>query len=266
MGENDFKIQELNKLSNYKKVQTIGKSNGKQYIYKYMNAERALEFIANKNLCFVEPSSWNDPYESRFYNADYSNLKSFNQPQRIYSTCTTLNKTSEAAWKVYSYNAKGLASRCVLFKIKRSIFLKQLDDFAVKNEFDFYEGKVNYLFYDSIIKDMHLKDKPFYDIFFNNFNLDKYLNLLLIKRQAFEYENELRYFLINKNKHNDDKIFISFNGLELIDSIWYDNDCSDYEINLIKTVCLNNNLNVPIAKFDLYDYDNNNQIKIDSNN
>lgn len=261
----DFKLQELNKSHTYKNFTSIGIRNKKHYIYKYMNAERALEFISTKNLCFVEPTLWNDPYENRFYIADYSNLQHYQPPQQIYATCTTLDQSSEAAWKVYSSENKGLASRCILFKFRRSLFIKELNQFATNNNYEFFEGKANYLFYDSIIDNLHLKENnPNYNYFFKEFNLEKYLNLLLIKRQAFEYENELRYFFIKNSKTSDNKIFISFENLDLIEEIWYDKDCSEFEIKLIKKVCLENNIKKSINKFNLYEYDKNIKIKIDS--
>lgn len=265
METKDFKLQELNKSQTYKNLTSIGDSIKKHFIYKYMNAERALEFISSKNLCFVEPSLWNDPYENRFYIADYSNLQNYQPPQQIYATCTTLNKSSEAAWKVYSSENRGLASRCVLFKFRRRLFIEELDKFASNNNYKFFEGKTNYLFYDSIINKLHLKENnTYYNTFFIDFNLEKYLNLLLIKRQAFEYENELRYFFIKNRKTTDNKIFISFENLDLIEEIWYDKDCSEFEIKLIKKVCHENNIKASINKFNLYEYDRNIKIKIDS--
>jgi len=265
METKDFEIQILKKSSTYKKLTTIGKPNGKQYIYKYMNAERALEFISNKKICFVEPCAWADPYEKRFYEADYSNFKNFKPPEKIYSTCTTSKQKNEAAWKVYTYNNTGLASRCVLFKIKRNGFLNNLNEYAIKNDLDFYEGSANYSFDDSIIDNLHLRDKEHYNDYFKNFDLEKYLNLLLIKRKAFDYEHEIRYFLVNNTEETSKTLFISFNNLDLIEEIWYDKDCSEYEINHIKTICTKNNIKDNIKQFDLY-YDPKIQIKVDSPN
>ena len=42
---NEFHIKEISNLSRYKKVKTIGRANRKHFIYKYFNAERAIEFI-----------------------------------------------------------------------------------------------------------------------------------------------------------------------------------------------------------------------------
>jgi len=268
MIKQNFKIQELKKLSNYKKLRTIGDAGkNKHYIYKYMNVERALEFISKKQLRFVQPKKWSDSYENRFYIADYSNLKSYKPPEKIYSTCTTLNKSSEAAWKMYSSGAKGLDGRCILFKMKRAIFLKCLDNYSLENKSSFYEGKVNYLFYDSLIDTIHLKNNPHFLDYFGEFNLEKYLNLLLIKRQAFEYENELRYFILEDEKTNNEYINVEFNVVELIDSIWFDEYCSEDEINLIRKICSENKLKITPKKFSLHDkLDRDKIIKIDSIN
>ena len=83
-----------------------------QKIYKYLSIEIAHECIEEGNIRFSQPSMWNDGYEKRFYisNCDYSNIitekdKSIRVP-KLYACCFTQNKTSEAAWKIYSYNDK----------------------------------------------------------------------------------------------------------------------------------------------------------------
>ncbi len=263
MSEN-YKIENLKPLSGYKKLHTIGSANRKHNLYKYMNAERAIQFIESKKICFVEPVVWNDPYEKRFYTADYSNFNDYKPPKKIFCTCTTLNETSEAAWSIYSSNSTGLASRCVQFKFNRREFLKTIDNFTVDNSFHFYEGSTVYDLDDYTIKNLHKRESLLFKKIFEDFDLTKYLNLLLIKRRAFEYENELRYFILPNNIGKTDKLFIEFNIKELIKSISIDHKCSDFEYELIKTKCKEAGIKVEIKKFDLYEYDKDLKITIDS--
>jgi hypothetical protein len=236
----------------YKNLSTIGSPNRKQYIYKYLNAENAIRFLNSSNLCFVEPSGWQDPYEKRFYTADYSDLKGYSPPEKVYSTCVTKNKTSEAAWKIYSYDAKGLASRCVQIKFSRAQFLSDLNDFSIKNNYRFFEGVVNYDYYISLIDNLHKHGEKGHDEYFTDFSESKYLNLLLIKRQAFEYEGEIRYFLIPNKPFTADRIFIPFNCVKSILEILVDRNCSDFEMELITDTCKNAGLKIIPQKFDLY--------------
>jgi hypothetical protein len=245
-------ILELVKSKEYNKLNTIGTPNRKRYIYKYTNVESAIRFLKSSNLCFVEPSVWNDPYEKRFYTADYSDIKGYSPPEKVYSTCVTKNKTSEAAWKIYSYDAKGLASRCVQIKFSRAQFLSDLNDFATKNNYRFFEGVVNYDYYNELIDNLHKNGEKGHDVYFTDFKESKYLNLLLIKRQAFAYEGEIRYFLIPNKPSAEDRIFIPFNCVKSILEILVDRNCSDFEMELITDTCKNAGLKIIPQKFDLY--------------
>lgn len=52
----------------------IGNREKQMYIYKYMDIETAILCLKNNNIRFVEPTLWQDKYESRFYTADYSKI------------------------------------------------------------------------------------------------------------------------------------------------------------------------------------------------
>jgi len=241
-------IKEIKKHSSYKNISTLGVANRKWFLYKYFNMENAIRFLNNGKLCFVEPSEWVDPYEKRFYTADYSQIKSYNPPSKVFCTCVTKNKTSEAAWKIYAYDAKGLAARCIQFKFNRTEFLKALEKFG----YETFEGSVNYEYSDSIIDSLHKDSKQYHDDYFDNFSLEKYLNLLLIKRGAFEYENEIRYFLINNKPTTENKIFVEVSPKDLIEEVHVDRHCTEFEMELITNACLNAKIKVVPNKFDLY--------------
>ena len=74
----------------------------KVYVYKYMTISTALICLKNNTLRFSLPttSSWKDPYESRFYSAEYHNLRLGKRDfdRRLFACCVTKNKLSEPAW------------------------------------------------------------------------------------------------------------------------------------------------------------------------
>ena len=179
----------------------LGERNTNRFIYKYMNLEVAVMSLTNGTVRFVEPYTWQDKFEGRFYNASYAQVKGAtgNTPP-VLACCLTHAPVNEAAWKVYSSGEKGLGARCVQFKINKKAFREAVAKSC--KGFCLYEGQVNYELDEYQIQHLHQrytpggKDNDIYLQFFQNFDLASYLSLLLIKRQAFRHEQELRYFLV----------------------------------------------------------------------
>ena len=220
---------------------------------KETNPERIIE-LNNKGqsnpsqiMRFVEPSGWDDQYERSFYTADYSevNMDSDNTPL-LYATCFTTQKESEPAWQVYTRGKDGLGERCVQFSINQVALRKEL----VKRMRDctIVEGVVRYLSTD-VIDTYHLSTKKdgkrneWFSKRYSNFTLENYINLLLLKRTAFVYEQEVRILIIDNNdkdnkkaekkedaKHKD----VSFDWLSFLEGIKVDPKCSDIEIKLLQ--------------------------------
>ena len=67
-----------------------------------------------------------------------------------------------------------------------------------------YEGCVSYFwqgFIDSIHrKKIKLVDVKLHSLFFDDFDFNKYLNLMLLKRDAFEHEHETRIMIVPNNR------------------------------------------------------------------
>lgn len=242
-----------NNVSYYK----IGSLTG-SYYYKYMDLETALICLENKSLRFAEPSSWQDNYESRFYNANYNMIlagrKETDVCPLIYSTCLTGKKNNEAAWKIYTYGKVGLGSRCVEFTLDRLEFRKELIS-SLKN-YSIYEGLVSYV-WEGDVDRMHNKkiiinkefvDNPWYELFFTDFDKRKYLNLMLLKREAFEHEQETRIMLVpntptiakgKKYMRNGKAIYgghkdVKIDWGKIIKEVRYSDSCTEVEIKLLK--------------------------------
>lgn len=204
-----------NERTNYsKKYKEIGSfATGVSY-YKYFPIETAVKCLKNGTMAFVEPSRWNDAYESLYYEADYSLVSSnYKDHPRVFATCVTNQKYDEPAWRTYS----GDDNICVQFELDRFklryALLKTIDD----ND-SIYEGIVQYAskyIIESISQKTRTNAKTgmvtnnkFYDEFITHkgklFCVDNYLNLLLLKRKDFEHEKETRFFII-KNQDNVDE-------------------------------------------------------------
>jgi len=175
----------------------------KRFIYKYLNKE-SFKATLEYGLRFVEPCTWTDCFEKRFYSANYGSINP-TFPQRLFAACFTSRKNNEAAWKTYLYNPQSKDSDlskalCFRLTINRKLLKDALKLFS---QYTFYEGPIVYL-NGYTISQMHKPNMPgaksLYNAFFKkpNFGYDDFLSLLLIKRDFFQYEEEVRYFAVPK--------------------------------------------------------------------
>lgn len=240
-------------LKDYK---LINIQNPLEHAYKYMTLEAFTLSLLKSTWQFAEPTRWNDEYEGRFYRADYNALKVCNCPSKMYATCITGEKANEAAWKVYAHG-QGLGSRCIQIKINMNALRKELSNGISNHCFDtegtIYEGTVFYDLSDQEIKTLNAPSGAYYDTFFDSFNMESFLKLLLIKRKAYEYEKETRLFFVPKDYQeidrsvhsgNGDVIYVKVNWKDIIEEILIDKKCSQAELETIKFVCKQAGINI----------------------
>lgn len=180
-----------------KNVYYLSDKNGHKlstpYVYKYMPLN-VFMLPTNTGLYFSEPSVWPDAFESRFYKADYTNICGRSLYRKLFACCVTLNNENEATWKNYVNFGAEYGGIVLRIKIKRSSLFQQ---FNTINNFDFFESPIVYKS-EYFIRKLHKKVSLLYNKFFNDFDDDKFMSLLSVKRAVYEYENEIRYFAIPK--------------------------------------------------------------------
>lgn len=262
--ENEFYRTLDNKNLEYIKISNnfpLEKSN--TYLYKYLDLESALLSLKNGNIRFVEPTRWEDKFEGRFYNANYSKVSTNAQDYPfLYASCMSIRPHNEAAWKIYSYGKVGIGAHCVQIKINKNLFRKELiDSTTINSNTKIYEGLVTYAT-ETIINGIHKKtyksktgsiiNNHNYTQFFSHFHLASYLNLLLLKRDYFKHENEIRFFVVpekaslpkgKKARVNGVDVYgvalnININWANVIEEIRIDSKCSELEYSIFKDECL----------------------------
>ncbi len=218
------------------------------YFYKYMGLETAILCIKSSTIRFNEPCNWKDKYEGHFYLANILGESSSEKNPITLACCLTNKENNEAAWKIYSYDAKGWNSHCVQFKINKVRFREQLIK-AIKDNYKLYEGVVSYKS-ESILYNLHLKStnngKPYYTplfhCFFDKFDLESYLNLLLLKRDAFMHEQEVRMFIIPKENSQQQvkgkfgPVDLAINWSEVIEEVWIDSKCTELQKLILEKI------------------------------
>lgn len=218
----------------------------RKVLYKYMSLDSFVLSMIYGFLFLVEPSKWSDKYEGRFYKANYKNHSY--KGQQIFATCFTSVQANEAAWKVYA-RGTGMGARCIQVQLditkfddifKKCNVLDSRGNIIPNNKFRL--GDVSYYLTDMEIDNLHKRNKTYHDTFFKNFCLNSFLNLLCLKRKAYEYEHEVRLFLIPSNhtsikyKKNED-CRIEFPWKDVIQKMWVDKRCSESELYAIQKAC-----------------------------
>ena len=176
----------------------IGDKLNSKAIYKYMPIETALLCLQNNTIRFSIPANWTDPFERYFYTANYDNVMSSPEfDTRLFACCLTQNRDCEAAWKMYTNDTE--KNPCVQFKIYPGQFRAFAEKFVIEKGVMLYEGMVSYDLDDYEILHLYQKSNKNYPDIFTEFNLEKYMNLMLLKRPFYKYEGEVRYLIHGDN-------------------------------------------------------------------
>ena len=203
-----------------------------KFLYKTMPLENFLKTV-NTGLWFARPSTWQDPFEKRFYTAKQFilNGKKKRNPlkNKFFCCCMTSIAQSEAHWNIYSRDQIGIQ-----LKINREKLLSFLKNRPAK--YHFFIGKAEYQRQRDIEGD--LIDNAFLGSNFNHRDNNDRAKLLLLKRKPFEYEEEIRFIVVSKKKDNDKK-GISINGkkssfINTIDSIKISPKCHKETASFLK--------------------------------
>ena len=167
----------------------------KSTVFKYMPLDRFIKSVDNKELVFVSPETWYDPFEQLYYGIDCSSRGYDTEDIACMCVSEKSSTNEDACWRVYA----GANNKTVRISIEQDKLLRLLDNYAGSNGYEVYIGKVNYDFEKKVIKGIHNTSSPLCNDYFPAvMKVEHYLSLMLLKRSAFRYENEVRIFLVKK--------------------------------------------------------------------
>ena len=182
-------------------------------LYKYMSLPYAVDSIMMDTLWFSNPEKWKDPFESYFMNNAYDKANiSFDFPlkDRLFVCCFSTISRCEAQWRMYSEN-----NTSILFDISKNGLIQSLDQLS--SEYNIYIGKAVYLPTPVLMSDDVSTIISSMNLSIPNSDIEKALFLMLCKRKAFQYESEVRVFLIPKGesckKSNGVKVNVSLKDI-----------------------------------------------------
>lgn len=242
----------IHRYSDESRCYYLGDRNSSRFIYKYMDLEAFIVSLATASIRFVEPVQWQDKSEGRFYNASYVNVPTAkgNTPA-VLASCFSYAPVNESAWRLYSHAKTGLGARCVKLKISKKLFRQEI--LQGNRGYALYEGLVNYSLDNFQLNNLHRRQLPngnpnkLYNEVFDGFDLASYLSLLLVKRQAFAHEQELRYFMVpdvpdlkGSIEHEDFHI----DWKTILAGIIIDENCTDTELAMLNHVLQSNGIDI----------------------
>lgn len=228
--------------------------------YRFIS-EEALDFLLNGSFILKNPATWWDPYEKIIVNGDFTAI-SYNKPA-AYVACFTQANNSEAHWKMYTYGH----GNC--FRVEFDL-INLIGSFCLAEPFSpgpmLYFGKVSYGLTENSLKAIGKNTCKYHEIAFpKNFSNDNYVDLLLLKRRAFKWEEESRLVLLSEyNQEESMKLCYDPSVLPtFVKSIKVGPSCDDAEyerlkikysriINDITTMHHYNNQNIAFSRSQLY--------------
>src|ERR1017187_2367030 len=191
--------------------------NLEEALYRVYALDRFEELLAGGHDALVNPTKWEDPFENFFLEAtevidDPSGrtvpLK--NLAADWYGQCWSTQEESDAMWCIYSSdpNRMGTDRRKMGVKVKTTV-KKLFDNLkragSTAPYLQFFVGRVNYKTEAEITALMNTL--TFLDGSFGGQG-DKFADLLCIKREAFQHEQEVRLLFQDiEPKHGAEKLF-----------------------------------------------------------
>lgn len=234
-------------------------------IYKYFPLKYLLDSLENERLLINKVNKWQDCYENFLFKqqavVSEKNVDWITYTDCIYGQCWTLNKDSDAMWRIYS-------------KVPNSI--EDIDDVAIRVETTIkklwdtiyvsddcmantFIGKVVYM--DDNQLNNWLKNHSTINISQLN---DTFNESLCIKRLPFSHENEIR--IIVMKEHSGQSIHPDFIGYKIMPTQLFSEFVIEPRIKnkdiLYAIEYMLNKYNIPVRQSKLYQMQHNTLINI----
>ena len=186
------------------------------FIYRIICEKRFYEMFRKRQNTLVKPLLWDDPFENFILNSklriDHNTFAECGFRNSYYGQCWTLNKSSDAMWRIYSPYSNGLRIRTTIRKLLMSLS-KTLGDHAPSRA---YIGKVRYLSEPDLLDFGN-------QVFSNGLEDHQCAKTILVKRTAFRHEHEVRLIYSSEQNNPPKDIFgYSIAPNDLIDQVMID--------------------------------------------
>ena len=169
----------------------------------------------------VSPSKWDDPFENFILESDAKfpsgKIIKGRLHSEFYGQCWTLNRTSDAMWRIYSHKNQGIRIRTSIELLAESLSRSLSSPVEQPQETGLaFIGRVLYF---------PRKDLKGYagKAFSHGLSCDAVAKTLLVKRNAFRHEREVRLLFLNAGYPVKNGIFYyAIDPCVLIDQVMID--------------------------------------------
>lgn len=174
-------------------------------IYRIMPLERVLQIYETNELYFPNINKyWEDPYELFVFKQHYvyngHNLDNNDILQHHYGQCWTSRVNSDAMWRIYSPDLKGVRLKTTPLKLITALLSQKANNMVLNY------GAINYLSKDEI--EVWLKNN-----FTGSFADSYVIESFFIKRTNFSHEKEIRFIVSTPT--TDGKVMLpALNGVQ----------------------------------------------------
>ena len=200
----------------------IGEISRSTKIYRVIPRNRFLDLFTEHKAALVWPTLWSDPFENFILLSPVRTssgvLGEIEFKEDLYGQCWTLQNSSDAMWQIYSPSGDAVRIRTTVGKLIDSLSAANAD-VALDSCFI---GRVTYL--------SDAKIKGFAQtVFKNGLNTKSVINSLLVKRDAFKHDDEVRliYFEQSQKKHENGVYKYALNPHDVFDEVMIDPRMSD---------------------------------------
>lgn len=159
------------------------------YLFRHLPFSRLYTELEKKTLTFVSPEKWKDPFEKAFLEL----CKEYD----IKCLCFTYNRSRGEEWAWQAYHCE---EPIVKIGIRIDCFINELSRIASTKQYKKFKFFVSVCDYSLDKKDV-MKCKALAKKNLSSPNLCDYINLLSIKRKAFETEKEIRVFSVKEDEN-----------------------------------------------------------------
>lgn len=218
-------------------------------VYRIFPLHRIEEIFKSNKLVLVKPAIWDDPFENFLLRCtaveeDGTEVGLDSIANSWYGLCWTLKPDSDAMWRIYSPNKDGIRVKTTIRKLVEAIWEPDNSLSSLR----YFIGKVSYQSREEI--ENFLKTTSFWSIARGGQNTG-FAETLLVKRNEFEHENEVRILTCSNDEKSDLRIDgglykIPIEPNKFIDEICIDPRLSDKDaataINKIQTVGYTGNI------------------------
>ena len=210
-----------------------------KFVYRYISFDSLLQMLTEECITLVQTNYWEDVYENFILKENYySNGRKINAvwlSKMFLGQCWTGKKSSDAMWRIYSPDKKGLRIRTRIGKIMN----------ILKSEKSCFFGRVEYLPQARIEKDLaSLK---------GNISVDQLPYLMLesqfIKRNSFSHESEYRIIKMRKWSREESIPIqkISIDPFSFIENVYFDPRADSSYVERCKNILVKS-FNYPINR------------------